>query len=197
MRDNWIEDKDKLPDIVSICFKNDMSQKCLFKMLWELDRMVTGYTDEMYDEWGDNPEEYDVPPSIQGYNLQYTPDLRYTSLDIFLFRDKDIENDWLQMVRMLSSFKVKVDHINARSQRTGPSGFKGSCWGDVLKGKLPNFIDLTEERAIYGLDLEKYEDRQLFYKWVFYMMKNYNNPEDKKNTDYYEWTGTLGHDDHN
>lgn len=191
---DWIEQQNKLPDIVRICFDDEQPQGPLFRLLYELDKEVTGYTDEITDENGDNPEEYEISPHYLGYNLEFGEGVRYTSLDLILFRDQDILGQWLFTLTLLSRYKVKIKFISAGAQRTKPRSFKGGAWGTKIRGTLPGFIDHTEARSIYGLDMEKAEDRQLFRQWLRYVIENFNNPGHKKDLDYYEYTGTLGHD---
>ena len=182
-----------LNDIVRIHLRDDTGVKALSCLLTDLDKMVNGFWDEETDENGDNPEPYEIPPSIAGYSIDYGE--RYFSINISFFRNPDkIKEDWNSIIWTLARSGVKIDHLGAGCQYLAETSNKCWSWG-FLRGSHCRFTGFPEgTKDIYGLDMNNRDDRNLLIKWSWYML---SNPEDRFNGDYYEWTGSLGHDGHN
>lgn len=138
-----IPDEQTHPDIISLLLDEGIPIKKIGKILAHLDREVTGYPYEAYDEYGDNPEECFSEPTIDGYSFEYGPDLRTPSLRIFLKRDKpeELEEQWYHWLFFLRSFQIKILH--ACAYRVCSEGMEYRFeWDNIVKGKCPHVLSL-------------------------------------------------------
>ena len=184
-------------DIIDIGIDKDTPIGVIGSLLADLDREVTGYPYEVYDENGDNPEEYFSDASIDGYSFEYGPTgMRYPTLRIFLKRDhpERLAEEWRHWMHIFAHYDLKIKlAIPYRNRKEGTRKFNFS-WNTMVKGKCPQFSDFPDGiRSLYGVDLNNYEDYRLFFEWINYIF-NYQGNRDE--VECYHFTGSLGHDGH-
>lgn len=187
-----IPDEERHPDIIDLLLDGEIPIKKIGQILAHLDREVTGYPYEEYDEYGDNPEECFSEPTIDGYSFEYSPDLRFPSLRIFLKRDKpeELKEQWHRWFSFLRSFDLKIHIVNAHCVCSEGREYRFE-WDNIVKGKCPHISwGFDGLREIFGIDLGNYHDWKLTVEWINYIFKNYRKPTE---TDYYHFTGSLGH----
>ena len=188
-----IPDEQTYPDIISLCLDKETPIKTIGKLLAYLDREVTGYPYEEYDENGDNPEECFSDASIDGYMFEYGGELAYPSLRIFLKRDKPekLEDEWRQWMFRFGLYDLKIRCAWAYRNCLEGTGKYHPDWDGIVRGKCPRLSwSFDGLRGLYGIDMENWEDYKKTYEWISYVFKNYRNPPE---TDYYAFTGSLGH----
>lgn len=188
-----IPDEQTHPDIISLLLDGEIPIKKIGQIMAYLDREVTGYPYEEYDENGDNPEECFSEPTIDGYSFGYGPNLKAPSLRIFLKRDKpeNLIDQWHRWLFFLRSYQIKILHACAHRVCSEGKEYHFE-WDDIIKGKCPHVSwSFYGVRDIFGIDLGNTDDCRLMFEWISYVFKNYREPTE---TDYYRFTGSLGHD---
>ncbi len=180
-------------DIIDIGIDKDTPIGVLGCLLADLDRDVTGYPYEEYDENGDNPEEYYQEALIDGYEFEYGSNgNRYPTLRIFLKRDhpEKLRDEWIHWKNIFASYNLKI-RLAVPYRNRSPGGKFTFAWDSLIRGdKYPRFADFPNGiRLLFGVDLDKWEDDRLFHEWINYIFK-----EERPEVDYYHFTGSLGHD---
>lgn len=190
----YIEDKDTLADGVHICFSEDTPICKLNALLWYLDREITGYEYEITDENGDDPETYDTDPYFMGYEYTYGRDgSRWPAIYIYFFREpKKIKHYWNSIIHYLAFNDFKIPLMYGIRQRSTEYTDKMHVWGELVKGKRSRFTDFPEIKSLYGVDTSIDADRRLLYRYERYVLDHVHDND--REGDYYEYTGSLGHD---
>lgn len=192
MTREYYEDKDTMPDIAEISIDPNAPLGKIGEILADLDNEVSGYPYEICDENGDNPEEYFSEPTIEGYIFDYES-MRYPELRVFFQRDiRTLRDRWIWLINEFRARDIKIMIVCANRQLTELTDKFNPSWM-LKRGKSPPLSwGFDNLRSARGLDLSKWEDARIAYKWVNYVMTNYSAPPE--NIDYYEFTGSLGHD---
>lgn len=187
-----IPDEQTYPDIIDMCLDGQTTIKTIARILAELDREVTGYEYEVYDENGDNPEECFSEPSIDGYFFEYEG-MRWVTLRVYLKRDhpEKLEQQWRQWFYRWRQDNLKIMSLYAQRVCLEGTGKWSPEWDGLVRGKVPRLSwGFDGLRGLYGIDLDNPTDNKLLHEWINYVFKNYRNPP---KTEYYHYTGSLGH----
>lgn len=190
-----ISEQETKPDVISIIFDKKTTMDKLGPFLFLLDRDTTGYTGEITDEWGDNPEDVDISPSIEGYTLEYgDTGIKAPNLTITLQRDNDrsLKDEWRLIFNRLAHYDLKARIIHAHRRRDKIIEWRPT-WGAYSHGKTSQCTDFKDGvRELYGVDFGLWTDYRLAYQWLNYMFKaHFDN--DIEQREFYAFTGSLGH----
>lgn len=190
-----IPESERKPDVIYLHLDENTPLKKLFAYLADLDREITGYIDEITDEYGDNPEEIEIEPSIKGYMLGYGSNGLITpSLTIVLDRDKPLKDQWTRQLHAMAHYGFKVRYMLPYRLDTVLIEWR-PAWDEYVRGLIPQGMDFIDRiRALYGVDMDHWTDYKIVYKWLDYVFKAHDlgnaTPDE---IDYYAFTGSLGH----
>lgn len=195
MSDLYPESESK-PDMALICFDVNTPIKKIGAFLADLDRDITGYEYEHSDDPdGDDPEVVTIGPAIDGYTFEYGPSAtRWPNVQIIFKRDQPLKEQWRAIFWRLAHYNLSVPYICAYRARTPLKEWRPQ-WEEYARGLYPTFSDFKDKvRMLYGVDFGNWGDYQLAFKWLDYML-NAHTVAVPPETDYYAFTGSLGHGD--
>lgn len=191
MSDLFPESESK-PDMALICFDVNTPIKKIGAFLADLDRDITGYE---YEDDGDDPEIIEIGPAIDGYIFEYGPSgTRWPGVQIVFKRDQPLKEQWRAIFWRLAHYKLKVPYICAYRTRTPLKEWRPQ-WDEYARGGWPTLSDFKDGvRMLYGVDFGNWNDYILASNWLDYML-NAHTVAIPPETDYYAFTGSLGHGD--
>lgn len=160
------------PDVIAFLIHDTATSiSALSEYLAYLDDGVYGYQDEEFDEYGDNPEVYEVAPYLTAFDFEYKG-LRKPGFRVAIKRDEDLEEVWHRHFAMLSQLHINIDTMSAYRQRDLiPSEPHFSQYRLHHGGMYVSYDFDHNIPSLYGIDWANHDDRVLAYQWLSDLFK--------------------------